>query len=120
LGTSAKKIKVKVFRFDPAVDKQPSFQEYEVMKTEKMSVLSAVQYIYEKLDGSLSFSGYFCYRKLCGLCQMKINDKNRLSCRTPVEDGMVIEPTPGYPLIKDLAVDFSAENGKKESGNEGS
>jgi succinate dehydrogenase/fumarate reductase-like Fe-S protein len=115
---SIKKIKVKIFRFDPEADKQPSFQEYELIKTEKMSVLSAVQYIYEKLDGSLSFSGYFCYRKLCGLCQMKINKRNRLTCRIPVEDGMVIEPASGYPLIKDLAVDFSAEKEKKELGNE--
>ena len=101
-------IKLKIFRFDPTVDSRPTFQEYEVEKSEKMSVLSAVQHIYENLDGSLSFSGYFCYRKICGLCQMKINGKNRLSCRTPVEDGMIIEPAPGYPLIKDLAVDFSA------------
>lgn len=112
------KIKLKVFRFDPKVDSRPTFQEYEVEKTEKMSVLSAVQYIYENLDGSLSLSGYFCYRKLCGLCQMKINGKNRLSCRMRVDDGMIIEPAPGYPLIKDLAVDFSAEKMVKEPGNE--
>ncbi len=115
---SEKKIKVRVSRFDPEVDKQPSFQKYEVLKTEKMSVLSAIQYIYEQLDGSLSFSGYFCYRKLCGLCQMKINGRNRLSCRTRVEDAMIIEPAAGYPLIKDLAVDFSVEKEKRGSGNE--
>ncbi len=107
--TEQKRIKLKVFRFDPAADCRPTFQEYEVEKSEKMSVLSAVQQIYENLDGSLSFSGYFCYRKLCGLCQMKINGKNRLSCRTQVEDGMIIEPAPGYPLIKDLAVDFAGK-----------
>ncbi len=103
------KIKLKIFRFDPAVDSGPTFREYEIEAPERMSVLSAVQHVYERMDGSLSFSGYLCYRKLCGLCRMKINGKNRLSCRTPVEDGMVIEPTPGYPLIKDLAVDFSAK-----------
>jgi succinate dehydrogenase/fumarate reductase-like Fe-S protein len=107
------KIRLKVFRFDPTADSRPIFQEYEVEKSEKMSVLSAVRQIYENLDGSLSFSGYFCYRKLCGLCQMKINGKNRLSCRTRVEDGMIIEPAPGYALIKDLAVDFSADKFKK-------
>ena len=103
------KIRLKVFRFNPTVDSRPIFQEYEVEKSEKMSVLSAIRQIYETLDGSLSFSGYFCYRKLCGLCQMKINGKNRLSCRTRVEDGMIIEPAPGYALIKDLAVDFSGD-----------
>jgi succinate dehydrogenase/fumarate reductase-like Fe-S protein len=109
---SLQKIKLKVCRFDPSVDRGPAFQEYEVEKTEKMSVLSAVQYIYEKLDGSLSLSGYLCYRKVCGLCQLRINGRNRLSCRTRVEDGMVIEPASGYPLIKDLAVDFSASREK--------
>ncbi len=103
------KIRIKIFRFDPAADPHPRFQEYEIQKPEKMSVVSAVQYIYENLDPFLSFSGYFCYRKLCGLCQMKINGKNRLACRTPVEDGMIIEPAPGYPVIKDLAVNFSAK-----------
>jgi len=111
-------IKLKIFRFDPTVDSKPTFREYEVEKSEKMSVLSAVQYIYENLDGSLSFSAYFCYRKLCGLCQMKINGKNRLTCRTLVEDGMVIEPAPGYPLIKDLAVDFSAEKTLEDTRDE--
>jgi len=101
------KIKLKVYRFTPGEDVRPEYREYDVEKTEKMSVLSALQYIYENLDGSLSMSGYFCYRKLCGLCQLRINGKNRLSCRTSVENGMVIEPAEGYPVIKDLAVDFS-------------
>ena len=102
------KIKLKVYRFTPGEDARPEYREYEIEKTEKMSVLSALQYIYENLDGSLSMSGYFCYRKLCGLCQLRINGKNRLGCRTGVEDGMVIEPAEGYPVIKDLAVDFSS------------
>ena len=103
------KIRLQIFRFDPKVDNQPKFQEYEVDRTQKMSVLSTIQYIYENLDGTLSMNGYYCYRKLCGLCRLRINGKNRLSCRTPVEDAMVIEPVPGYPLIKDLVVDFSAK-----------
>ena len=112
---SLQKIKLKIYRFDPQVDSSPTFQEYQVEKTEKMSVLSAVQYIYEKLDGTLSLNGYFCYRKVCGLCQLKINGKNRLSCRTLVADGMMIEPPRGYPLIKDLVVDFSAKKSKAQS-----
>jgi len=100
-------VKLKVFRFDPTKDNKPSFQEFEVEKTEKMSVLNALQYIYENLDGSLSMSGYFCYRKLCTLCMLRINGKNNLSCRTLVEEDMLIEPVREYPLIKDLAVDFS-------------
>ena len=107
---STDKIKLHIFRFDPKLDNAPSFQEYEVARTEKMSVLSAIRYVYENLDGTLSINGYYCYRKLCGLCRVRINGKNRLSCRTLVEDGMVIEPVGGHPLIKDLVVDFSQRN----------
>ncbi|MBW1997453.1 MAG: hypothetical protein JRJ29_05730 [Deltaproteobacteria bacterium] len=104
------RIRIKVFRFDPEKDREPRFQEYEIVKDEKMSVLSAVQYIYENLDGSLSIQGYYCYRKLCALCMLRVNGKNRLACRTLVEEGMTIEPVRQYPLIKDLVVDFSSRN----------
>jgi succinate dehydrogenase/fumarate reductase-like Fe-S protein len=100
------KIRLRVFRFDPAEDREPRFVEYDVEKDEKMSVLSALQYIYENLDGTLSLNGYFCYRRLCTLCLLRINGRNRLSCRVQVEDGMTIEPVKEYPLIKDLVVDF--------------
>jgi len=106
-----KVIRLKVFRFNPGIDERPRFQEYEVVHESSMSVLSALQYIYERLDGTLSLNGYFCYRKLCGLCMLRINGKNRLSCRTLVEDNMTIEPPGGHPLIKDLVVDFSSKPG---------
>ncbi|MFC1611579.1 2Fe-2S iron-sulfur cluster-binding protein [Myxococcota bacterium] len=100
-------VKLNVFRFNPIEDNKPRYQEYGVERSEKMSVLSAIQYIYENLDGSLSMNCYYCYRKLCGLCVLRINGKNRLSCGTLVEGGMIIGPARGYRLSKDLAVDFS-------------
>ena len=107
------KIEIKVFRFDPTGDEKPRFQEYEIVKDEKMSVLSALQYIYRNLDASLSIQGYYCYRKLCTVCMLRINGKNKLGCRTLVEDNMTIEPVKQYPLIKDLVVDFSAGKASK-------
>ena len=107
------KIEIKVFRFDPTGDEKPRFQEYEIVKDEKMSVLSALQYIYRNLDASLSIQGYYCYRKLCTVCMLRINGKNKLGCRTLVEDNMTIEPVNQYPLIKDLVVDFSAGKAAK-------
>lgn len=105
-----KTIRLKVFRFDPAKDKNPRFQEYEIEKEDKMSVLRAVQSIYENTDGTLSINGYYCYRKLCTLCMLRINGRNKLSCRTLVQDNMTIEPVRNYPLIKDLVVDFSSKS----------
>lgn len=109
-----KTIRLKVFRFDPAKDKNPRFQEYEIEKEDKMSVLRALQSIYENTDGTLSINGYYCYRKLCTLCMLRINGRNKLSCRTLVQDNMTIEPVKEYLLIKDLVVDFSSK--KKHSG----
>jgi len=106
--TTPETIRLKIFRFDPSRDKNSRFQEYEIEKDEKMSVLSALQYIYRNLDAGLSIQGYYCYRKLCTVCMLRINGKNKLGCRTLVEDNMTIEPVKQYPLIKDLVVDFSA------------
>lgn len=103
-------IRLKVFRFDPASDKKSYFQEYEIQYEEHMSVLAAIKYIYEKVDGTLSINGYLCYRKLCGLCMLKINGKNALSCRTLVKNDMMIEPAENHPVIKDLVVDFLSQN----------
>ena len=101
------RIRLNVFRFDPSTDKEPRFQEYEIEKESNISVLKALQHIYEHMDGTLSLNGYFCYSKMCTLCLLRINGKNRLSCRTLAEDNMTIEPIREYPLIKDLVVDFS-------------
>lgn len=106
-------IRVNVFRFDPSRDSRPRFQEYEIEKDEKMSVLSALQYIYRNLDAGLSIQGYYCYRRLCTVCMLRVNGKNRLGCRTLVEDNMIIEPVKQYPLIKDLVVDFSPRKASK-------
>jgi succinate dehydrogenase/fumarate reductase iron-sulfur protein len=106
------RIRLHVFRFNPSRDDEPRYQDYEIEKEEKMSVLSALQHIQRQVDGTLSINGYYCYRKLCTVCMLRINGKNRLSCRTLVEDEMTIEPVKQYPLIKDLVVDFSAKKAK--------
>lgn len=113
IAMNKKKIALKVSRFDPALDHSPRFQEYVLDGDVKMTVLSALQHIYEHLDGSLSINGYFCYRKLCSLCMLRINGNNRLSCRVLAEDNMVIEPADGYPVIKDLVVNFGEFKGRK-------
>ena len=48
------KIKVKVFRFDPPADKEPRYQDFEVPFEKGMSAMSALDYIYQNLDGTLS------------------------------------------------------------------
>ena len=40
-------INVKVFRFDPSVDKEPRYQTYQVPFEKGMSAMSALDYIYQ-------------------------------------------------------------------------
>ncbi|OGC06351.1 succinate dehydrogenase iron-sulfur subunit [candidate division WOR-1 bacterium RIFCSPLOWO2_02_FULL_46_20] len=99
----------KIERFDPDVDKAPYFKTYEVMAEKEMSVLEALFYIVENLDGSLAFR-YSCRGAVCGSCAMRINGKNRLACQTLIKTlrakTITVSALPHLPVIKDLVVDM--------------
>jgi len=82
---SQKKIKVKVFRFDPTVEKEPHYETYEVPLTEGMSVLDILDYIYENIDSSLAYYDHAaCRHGICGGCAVVVNGKTCLACQTPI------------------------------------
>ncbi|MFC1964372.1 2Fe-2S iron-sulfur cluster-binding protein [Chloroflexota bacterium] len=98
---------VKVFRFDPTVDKEPRYETYRA-PYEGYNVYNVLQYIYENHDRSLAFRGG-CSGKgggRCGACPVLVNGNPALSCQRLATDKMVIEPHPKFELIKDLVVDF--------------
>jgi len=99
----------KIERFDPDVNKTPHFETYEVDAGKEMSVLEALFYILENLDGSLAFR-YSCRGAVCGSCAMRINGKIRLACQTLIKTlkskTITISPLPHLPIIKDLVVDM--------------
>lgn len=99
---------VRVFRFDPSKDKEPSYETYLVPRTGH-TVMGVLQYIYEHHDASLAFrSG--CLGKgsgRCGACPVAVNGVPALSCQVMVEPGMTIEPHPKFELMKDLVIDFN-------------
>ena len=96
----------RIKRFD---GEKEYWSEYEVEVKKGMTVLDALFYIRENLDGSLAFR-VSCRMGVCGSCTMKINNKPRLACETQVmdlkSDVIVIEPLDNYNVIKDLVVDF--------------
>jgi len=97
----------KVFRYDPAVDNAPRYEEY-VTPIGGKTVLDVLRYIYENCDATLSFrfgcdgAGY----ERCGACVVLVNRTPALSCKRLAEEGMVIEPHPKFEIIKDLVIDF--------------
>jgi succinate dehydrogenase/fumarate reductase iron-sulfur protein len=86
-------------------------KKYKVPIVPQMTVLDALQYIREQLDGTLAFN-YSCQKQRCGSCAMKIGDKISLACYTPVRNGLRIAPLPGFEVTKDLVVDWKPYEGR--------
>lgn len=100
------KIKVTVYRFNPLKDKEPRYVTYEVPYTPYMTVLSALNYIYENIDSSLSYQ-YSCREGLCHACDMIVNGEAVEACSKMVHGDITIEPPwkLGFKVIKDLIAD---------------
>jgi len=101
-----KKIKVRIARFDPATDSSPHYQTYDVPLTPRMTVMDALDYIYENLDPSLAYHSHTsCHRRICARCNVKIDNRAGLSCHTEVSGDITIEPLPGFKIVRDLVVE---------------
>lgn len=103
------KIKASIFRYNPSVDKEPYFDEFELPLLKNMAALDVVLYIQNYVDKTLAFR-CSCRIGMCGSCGMYINGKTRLACRTQITalgtDKVTIMPLPNLPIIRDLAVDM--------------
>jgi succinate dehydrogenase / fumarate reductase, iron-sulfur subunit len=97
-------------RFDPDVDEEPHWQDFDVEMHSTDRVLDALHKIKWEQDGSLSFRRS-CAHGVCGSDVMRINGRNRLACKTLLKDldvskPIYIEALKGLPLEKDLIVDM--------------
>jgi fumarate reductase (CoM/CoB) subunit B len=104
------KIKIKVFRYDPQEDESPRLEEYPVEYYEGMRIWRALDNINEKTRANIAWR-LSCREYLCGSCTIMINGQPGLACKTAVQDGMILEPLPHFPIVKDLVIDRDvAEN----------
>jgi succinate dehydrogenase/fumarate reductase iron-sulfur protein len=100
-------MKVSVLKYDPTVDHEPYYVDYEVPKTEYMTVLEAMMYIDENIE-PLAYD-HSCRGRICGRCSVMLNGSPCTACTKSIDDGdNVIEPLKGVPVIRDLVVDKSA------------
>lgn len=106
-----KKIKVTICRFNPKRDKAPNYVTYEVPYTQNMTVLTALNYVYENIDNTLSYQ-YSCKEGLCHACDMIVNGAAVEACSTVVHGDITVEPPwrmdrwgRGFKVIKDLIAD---------------
>ena len=99
---------LKVFRYDPSIDNAPAYKTYDVPWKEGLLLLNALKYIRDNLDETLAFRDYCCGCSWCMSCMMTVDGKGTQTCSRPLKPGesLVVEPIKGFPVIKDLAVDF--------------
>lgn len=106
----AEQIAVEVTRFSPEKDKAPTVQSFDVPLRKEWVVLDALNYIKDKVDGSLSFR-WSCRMGVCGSCGMNVNGEPKLTCATFLTDyapGPVrVEPLKNFPVMRDLIVDIT-------------
>ena len=101
-------VSLKIFRYDPAVDQAPTYKTYEVLWQEGMLLLPAVKYVRDNIDETLAFRDYCCGCSWCMSCLMMVDGKGMRTCSRILQPGesILLEPMKGFPIIKDLVVDF--------------
>ena len=103
-------ITLEVARYSPEQHDQPCFQTYEVPAHKDWVVLDALNYIKDKLDGSLTYR-WSCRMGICGSCGMMVNGEPKLTCATflshAVSGGKIrVEPLRYFPVIRDLVTEL--------------
>jgi fumarate reductase iron-sulfur subunit len=105
----ADRIILQVARYRPEEDSGVSFQEYEVPCPKEWVVLDGLNYVKDRLDGTLSYR-WSCRMGICGSCGMTVNGEPKLTCATFLTDyapGPVrVEPLQNFPVIRDLIVEI--------------
>jgi fumarate reductase iron-sulfur subunit len=101
-------ITLRVARYRPEAEAEPTFQDYTVPCRKDWVVLDALNYIKDKLDGSLSFR-WSCRMGICGSCGMTVNGEPKLTCATFLSDyapGPIrVEPLRSFPVVRDLVIE---------------
>jgi succinate dehydrogenase / fumarate reductase, iron-sulfur subunit len=98
-----------VYRFDPAHDREPRYQQYTLDLAPHTPVLTALLRIRAEVDPTLTLR-YSCRSAICGSCAMQVNSKSRLACETQVgpeidrHGRVVVEPMRNQPVLRDLVV----------------
>jgi fumarate reductase iron-sulfur subunit len=106
----AEQIALEVTRFSPERDKEPSVQSFDVPLRKEWVVLDALNYVKDKVDGSLSFR-WSCRMGVCGSCGMMVNGEPKLTCATFLTDyapgPLRVEPLKNFPVMRDLIVEIT-------------
>ncbi len=115
----AETITLEVTRYSPEDDAEPRLQQFEVPLRKDWVVLDALNYIKDRVDGSLTFR-WSCRMGICGSCGMMVNGEPKLTCATFLTSyatqGLIrVQPLRYFPVIRDLVVAIDDFLGKLQS-----
>ncbi|SVD31758.1 uncharacterized protein METZ01_LOCUS384612, partial [marine metagenome] len=104
------RITLRLARYRPEEETEPTFEEYEVPCQKDWVVLDGLNYIKDQLDGTLSYR-WSCRMGICGSCGMTVNGEPKLTCETFLADyapgPVCLEPLQNFPVIRDLIVEMT-------------
>jgi fumarate reductase iron-sulfur subunit len=95
-------VTVRVRRYSPAAGF--SWSTYTIPYEQRMSVLTALRWIYENLDPTLTIRQEQCGRGLCTVCNVKLGGRTQKACTVPVNPGdeLVVEPHNPRKVLRDM------------------
>ena len=106
----ADKIILEVARYDPEQHSEPAFAKFEVPFRKDWVILDALNYIKDRLDGSLTYR-WSCRMGVCGSCGMMVDGEPKLTCATFLSSyapGPVrVEPLRNFPIVRDLVIEMT-------------
>lgn len=104
-------VTLKIKRFNPETDPEPYFQNYKIDVQPTDRLLDALVHIKRSQDSTLSFRKS-CAHGVCGSDAMRIAGKDRLACKTLIQDVaqtqdavITVEPLRHFEVQRDLIVD---------------
>ena len=102
---------VRIERYNAETDKAPYTQDYQVTAEPTDRVLDVLVGIKRGQDGTLGVR-FSCAHGVCGSDAMRINGKERLACKTLLQDvaekdgdTVEIQPLQNVPVERDLIID---------------
>ena len=102
-------VTLKVTRYRPEQESAPSMQAYTIPYQHDWVVLDALNYIKDKIDGTLTFR-WSCRMGVCGSCGMMVNGEPKLTCAAFLKDyyprPIRVEPLTNFPVIRDLVINL--------------
>jgi fumarate reductase iron-sulfur subunit len=104
------KVNITVTRYNPEKSSEPYQQTYRIPFSEDMVVLDGLNYIKNKVDGTLTHR-WSCRMGVCGSCGMMVNGSPKLTCATFLRDyypgDVHVGPLDNFKVICDLVTDLS-------------